>query len=86
MATLVALAILVSLGLWQLDRLKQTNANRAAVAALAHMPARPLAAVLAAPATADHARVEVDCLPAPDRRRPPPIATPCPGASSAGGC
>ncbi len=62
-AALVALAILISLGVWQLDRLKQTNANRAAVAALGHAPARPLTAVLADPARADHARVFVSCLP-----------------------
>ena len=62
-AALVAFAILVRLGVWQLDRLKQTNANRAAVAALIRTPARPLDAVLADPDHADHARVAVFCLP-----------------------
>ena len=61
-ATLVALAILIGLGLWQLDRLKQTNANRAAVAALGHAPARPLNAVLSDTGRADHARVDLSCL------------------------
>jgi surfeit locus 1 family protein len=62
-AAVVAFAILIALGVWQLDRLKQTNANRAAVEALSHAPARPLAAVLSDPAHADHARVDVACLP-----------------------
>ena len=48
-ASLIAFAILIALGVWQLDRLKQTNANRAAVAALSHAPARPLEAVSAGP-------------------------------------
>lgn len=62
-AVLAIFAILVGLGLWQLDRLKETNANRAAIAALGRAPARTLAAVLGDPGRADHARVEVDCLP-----------------------
>ena len=62
-AAVIAFAILIALGVWQLDRLKQTNANRAAIAALSHAPARPLAAVLSDPAHADHARVDVACLP-----------------------
>jgi cytochrome oxidase assembly protein ShyY1 len=48
-ASVVAFAILVALGVWQLDRLKETNANRAAVAALSHTPARPIEAVLSDP-------------------------------------
>jgi surfeit locus 1 family protein len=61
-ASIVAFAILLALGFWQLDRLKQTNANRAAVAALVHVPARPLEVVLKDPKRADHARVEMACL------------------------
>lgn len=68
-AATVAFAILLALGFWQLDRLKQTNANRAAVAALSHTPARPLETVLLDPPHADHARVDVSCLPSP---RPAP--------------
>jgi surfeit locus 1 family protein len=68
-ASIVAFAILVALGVWQLDRLKETNANRAAIAALSHAPTRPLEAVLSDPRHADHARVDVDCL-------PPKAATP----------
>jgi surfeit locus 1 family protein len=62
-ASVVAFAILVALGVWQLDRLKETNANRAAVAALSHTPARPIEAVLSDPGRADHARVDVSCRP-----------------------
>lgn len=61
-AAVIAFSILIGLGLWQLDRLKQTNANRSAIAALAQAPARALEAVLAEPASADHARVEASCL------------------------
>ncbi len=61
-AAVLAFAILITLGVWQLDRLKQTNANRAAVAALSQTPARPLALVLAEQTHGDHARIETDCL------------------------
>ncbi len=63
LAALVAFVILVGLGLWQLDRLKQTNANRAAIAALSGVPARPLEAVLLDGVHADHARVALTCQP-----------------------
>ena len=62
-ASTIAFAILIALGVWQLDRLKQTNANRSAVAALSHAPARSLDAVLNDAPHADHARVDIVCLP-----------------------
>ena len=64
-AAVVVFAVLISLGVWQLDRLKQTNANRTAIAALATAPARPLATALQAGRDADHARVSFICQPPP---------------------
>jgi surfeit locus 1 family protein len=64
-AAAIAFVILIALGVWQLERLKQTNANRASVAALSQTPARPLDAVLAEPEHADHARVDIACRPGP---------------------
>lgn len=69
LAALVVFAILIGLGVWQLDRLKQTNANREAIAALSQTPARPLDLVLSSGGLADHARVALVCRPSPT---PPP--------------
>ena len=63
LAAAVAFAILARLGFWQLDRLRETKANRQAIATLASKPASPLAALLAAPRLADHARAEFTCQP-----------------------
>ncbi len=58
---LVALAILIGLGLWQVKRLHWKEQLLAHVAALRTAPARPLLAVLAAAGDRDYARVAFDC-------------------------
>lgn len=64
LVTLVALAILISLGVWQVKRLAWKEALLARVAALQSAPARPADAVLAQMAAggdADFTRVALDC-------------------------
>ncbi len=68
LAALVAFAILIGLGTWQLQRRvwKQHILDR--IAALQHAPARPLADVLAGAARgqeAEFARASTDCRPGP---------------------
>jgi surfeit locus 1 family protein len=61
----LAVAILVGLGVWQLERLKWKTALLAHIAALQHAPPQPLAAVLARAAVGEDVnltRVTVDCL------------------------
>jgi len=64
LATAIALAILVGLGVWQVRRLAWKEGLLARVAALQAAPARPLEPLLdriAAGADADFTRVSVDC-------------------------
>ncbi len=71
LATAIALAILLTLGVWQLRRRDETVANQARIAALAGARAQPLE-VLAAAGDAlslDHRRVSVSCAP-PERPSP----------------
>jgi surfeit locus 1 family protein len=65
---LVCLAILIGLGVWQLQRLKWKEGVLAHVAALQAEPARPLAEVLKAGGDLDFVRVSLDC---PDLERRP---------------
>jgi surfeit locus 1 family protein len=65
---LVCLAILIGLGVWQLQRLKWKERVLAHVAALQAEPARPLADVLKAGGDLDFVRVGLDC---PDLERRP---------------
>ena len=58
---LVCLAILIGLGVWQLQRLKWKEGVLARVAALQAAPARPLADVLKAGGDLDFVRVRFDC-------------------------
>jgi surfeit locus 1 family protein len=57
----ICLAILIGLGLWQLQRLKWKEGLLAHVAALQAEPARPLADVLKAGGDLDFTRVSFDC-------------------------
>jgi surfeit locus 1 family protein len=61
LVVLVCLAILVGLGVWQLQRLKWKEGVLARVAALQAAPARPLADVLGAGGDLDFVRVSIDC-------------------------
>ena len=65
---LVCLAILIGLGVWQLQRLKWKEGLLARVAALQAAPARPLADALKAGGELDFIRVAFDC---PDLERRP---------------
>lgn len=58
---LVCLAILIGLGVWQLQRLKWKEGVLAHVAALQAEPARPLGQVLAKGGDLDFTRVSFDC-------------------------
>jgi surfeit locus 1 family protein len=58
---LVCLAILIGLGVWQLQRLKWKDGVLARIAALQAAPARPLANVLKAGGDLDFVRVSFDC-------------------------
>ncbi len=60
-ATLVALAILVWLGVWQLQRLAWKEALLAHIAALKTAAAQPMATVLSSKANPDLTRVKVTC-------------------------
>jgi surfeit locus 1 family protein len=60
-ATLIALAILVALGVWQLQRLAWKEALLARIAALQTAPARPLGPVLAKGGDMDFVRVQAIC-------------------------
>jgi surfeit locus 1 family protein len=64
----VCLAILIGLGVWQLQRLKWKEGILARVSALQAAPARPLADVLGAGGDLDFVRVSLDC---PDLERRP---------------
>ena len=67
-AAAVALAVLVSLGVWQVQRLGQTKEQLARVAALKHAPARPIESLLAAMRRGkdvEYARVSATCEPGP---------------------
>lgn len=66
LAALLALGALISLGVWQLNRLAETTRNRERIAALSNAPAVPLARLLATtiPLNLDHRRIVVDCQPA----------------------
>lgn len=69
LAAAIAFAILVGLGVWQIQRLHWKEALLARIAATQKLPARPLAAVLARAAggeNVDFTRVSVDCLDGPD--------------------
>lgn len=61
LAALIAFAILVTLGVWQLQRLKWKEGLLARIAALEAAPARPLVPVLAAGGDLDFVRVGVVC-------------------------
>lgn len=61
LATLVALAILLGLGAWQLQRLRWKEDLLARIAALEAAPARPLVPVLAGGGDLDFVRVRVTC-------------------------
>lgn len=65
---LVCLAILVGLGVWQLQRLKWKEDLLARIAALQSAPARPLESVLQAGGDLDFVRVRLSC---PDLERRP---------------
>jgi surfeit locus 1 family protein len=67
-AVLVCLAILIGLGVWQLQRLKWKEGVLARIAALQAAPARPLADALKAGGDLDFVRVSLDC---PDLERRP---------------
>lgn len=58
---LVCLAILIGLGVWQLQRLTWKEGVLARIAALQAAPARPLAQVLKAGGDLDFVRVSFDC-------------------------
>src|ERR1700761_8195643 len=58
---LVCLAILIGLGVWQLQRLKWKEGVLARVAALQAAPARPLGEVLKGGGDLDFTRVSFDC-------------------------
>jgi surfeit locus 1 family protein len=60
-ATLIALAILIGLGNWQLKRLAWKQALLSEIAALQTEPSRPINAVLVPGAMIDFARVTVAC-------------------------
>lgn len=60
-ATLIALAILIGLGDWQLQRLTWKQALLSEIAALQSAPSRPINAVLVPGAKIDFARVTVAC-------------------------
>jgi surfeit locus 1 family protein len=66
----ICLAILVGLGVWQLQRLKWKETLLARIAALQAAPARPLDGVLAAGGTLDFVRVAMAC---PDLERRPTL-------------
>jgi surfeit locus 1 family protein len=65
---LVCLAILVGLGVWQLQRLKWKEGLLARIAALQSAPPRPLAEALQAGGDLDFVRASLDC---PDLERRP---------------
>jgi len=67
---LVCLAILIGLGVWQLQRLKWKEGILAHIAALKTAPARPLAEVLKEGGDLDFVRVSFDC---PDLERRPTL-------------
>ncbi len=70
---LLVFTLLVGLGLWQLRRLRETDLNRAHIAALVRAPAVPLAPLLARSHPGDrldHTRVSLRCDPP---RTPAPI-------------
>lgn len=60
-ATTIALAILVALGVWQLQRLTWKEALLARIAALQTAPAQPLGGVLAKGGDMDFVRVQAVC-------------------------
>lgn len=60
-ATAIALAILVGLGVWQMQRLAWKEALLARIAALQSAPAKPLAEVLAKGGDMDFVRVQAIC-------------------------
>lgn len=63
-AALVALAVLIGLGVWQVQRLAWKTDMLARIAALQNAPAQPLAAVLdraQAEKDVEYTRVQVDC-------------------------
>jgi surfeit locus 1 family protein len=68
LTVLVCLAILIGLGVWQLQRLKWKEGLLARIAALQAAPARPLGEILKAGGDLDFARVSLDC---PDLERRP---------------
>ena len=67
---LICLAILIGLGVWQLQRLKWKENLLARIHALQTAPARPLEGVLAAAGDRDFVRVSVAC---PDLERRPTL-------------
>ncbi|WP_091734943.1 SURF1 family protein [Phenylobacterium immobile] len=60
-ATVIAFAILVALGFWQVQRLAWKEALLARIAALQTVPAQPLASVLATGGDMDFVRVQATC-------------------------
>jgi surfeit locus 1 family protein len=60
-ASAIAFAILIGLGVWQVKRLAWKTDMLARIEALQHAPAKPLAEVLARGGDLEFARVEVDC-------------------------
>jgi surfeit locus 1 family protein len=68
LAAAVALAVLLGLGLWQLQRLDWKHRELARIAALQHAPPQPIAPVLTRAARGEDVsftRVTADCAPAP---------------------
>jgi surfeit locus 1 family protein len=65
LSALVAMAILVGLGVWQVYRLAWKEALLSKIAALEHAPARPIASVLARSDSVEFVRVAATCAPAP---------------------
>ena len=63
LAALLAFGALISLGVWQLNRLAETSRNRERIAALSSAPPVPLARLLATTGhlDLDHRRIVVDC-------------------------
>jgi surfeit locus 1 family protein len=72
-AAAVALAALIGLGVWQLQRLGQKTDLLARIAALQHAPPRPIGPLLAAMRRGEdvgYARVTADCQPGADPTKP----------------
>lgn len=70
---LIAMAILVGLGLWQVRRLAWKEALLAKIAALEAAPARPIAQALSQEGSMEFVRVQASCAPPPARAAGPSL-------------